>query len=68
MEHNTLECGDIFFLEIPEILAAIDSLPRELSAELLAKIRNRRKGYQTEIKLKAGEKIDSTPNEEADYY
>lgn len=67
-EVSPLEAGDVFFLEIPEALAAVESLPRPLDEATLRRLRNRRRAYHQELRLKRGEAGGEKPEEEDDYY
>ena len=67
-ESADLRAGDIFFLEAPEILSAVGDLPTGLPADLLARLRNRRRGYEREMALKAGTEASDQIAGEEDYY
>jgi phosphohistidine swiveling domain-containing protein len=48
---GSLEPGDIFFLQAPELIAAAADLPAPLPAELVARVKNRRLGFLHETRL-----------------
>jgi hypothetical protein len=63
---GSLEPGDIFFLQAPELIAATGRLPTPLPPELVQAVKNRRQGYLHEAKL-----ANAAPTEltrEDDYY
>lgn len=63
---GSLEPGDIFFLQAPELIAAIRRLPAPLPAELIGKVKNRRQGFRYEARLA---QVDpATLVREDDYY
>lgn len=63
---GSLEKGDVFFLQAPELIEAAKNLPAPLSPELAAKVKNRRRGYLIEARLIAS---DAEPAQrEDDYY
>jgi len=63
-----MRAKDIFFMEVPEILEAIEALPNPLNADFLAKVHNRRAAYHRELKLKIAGEPTPEPVEERDYY
>lgn len=63
---GSLEKGDIFFLQAPELIEAARNLPAPLPPELVVRIKNRRKGYLIEAKLVSAETEPALP--EDDYY
>jgi hypothetical protein len=66
--YHDLREGDIFFIEAPEALEAIDAVPQARSAEFIERVRNRRRAYETELRLKRGQEVTAQPGEEDDYY
>jgi phosphohistidine swiveling domain-containing protein len=48
---GSLEKGDIFFLQAPELIEAARSLPAPLPPDLVSKAKNRRRGYLIEARL-----------------
>ncbi len=58
--------GDVFFLQLPELLAAAKALPAPIDGALAARARARRAGYRFEAKLSKDD--DVSPVEEDDYY
>jgi phosphohistidine swiveling domain-containing protein len=63
---GSLDKGDVFFLQAPELIQAAKNLPAPLPADLVAKVKNRRRGYLIEARL-----IDSATEPalpEDDYY
>jgi phosphohistidine swiveling domain-containing protein len=48
---GSLEKGDIFFLQAPELIEAARNLPAPLRADLVSKVKNRRRGYLIEARL-----------------
>lgn len=48
---GSLEKGDIFFLQAPELIAAARNLPAPLTPDLVSKVKNRRRGYLIEARL-----------------
>ncbi len=66
--HSEIQHRDIFFLQPWEIIEAVSDLPRPMSNDLLAKVRNRRAAYEHEIQLKAGKGSTVTLQKEQDYY
>ncbi len=63
---GSLEQGDIFFLQAPELIEAARNLPAPLSSELVAKVKNRRRGYLIEARLINSDAEPALP--EDDYY
>ncbi len=66
IEAGSLDKGDVFFLQAPELIAATKKLPAPLSPELVAKVKNRRRGYLIEARL-AGPEVEAAIPED-DYY
>jgi len=63
---RSLEKGDIFFLQAPELIEAARQLPAPLQPGLVSKVKNRRKGYLIEARLTS---LDAEPTlAEDDYY
>jgi phosphohistidine swiveling domain-containing protein len=63
---GSLEKGDVFFLQAPELIEAARNLPAPLPPALVSKVKNRRKGYLIEARL-----VDSDAEPavaEDDYY
>ena len=48
---GSLEKGDIFFLQAPELIEAARDLPAPLPSDLVSKVKNRRRGYVIEARL-----------------
>ncbi|MEO6969303.1 MAG: PEP/pyruvate-binding domain-containing protein [Chthoniobacterales bacterium] len=63
---GNLNKGDIFFLQAPELIAAARNLPPPLPPDLVAKVKNRRRGYLIEARLIGSEAEPALP--EDDYY
>ncbi|MEO5754026.1 MAG: PEP/pyruvate-binding domain-containing protein [Chthoniobacterales bacterium] len=63
---GSLEKGDIFFLQAPELIEAAKNLPAPLSPDLVAKVQNRRRGYLIEARLIGSEAEPALA--EDDYY
>jgi phosphohistidine swiveling domain-containing protein len=63
-----LQHKDIFFLQPWEILETVTALPQPISEDLLARLRNRRTAYETEIQLKVSKESNRKPHPEEDYY
>ncbi|MGI8890082.1 MAG: PEP/pyruvate-binding domain-containing protein [Chthoniobacterales bacterium] len=63
---GSLEQGDVFFLQAPELIAAAKNLPAPLPPELVSKVKNRRRGYLIEARLVSSETEPAT--REDDYY
>jgi phosphohistidine swiveling domain-containing protein len=51
IEAGSLDKGDVFFLQAPELIEAARNLPAPLSPDLVSKVKNRRKGYLIEARL-----------------
>jgi hypothetical protein len=63
---GSLDKGDIFFLQAPELIEAAKNLPALLPLDLVSKVKNRRRGYLIEARLIGS---DSEPAiREDDYY
>jgi hypothetical protein len=61
-----LAAGDVFFLQAPELIEAARHLPAPLPADVVARLKNRRRGYLWEARLAPA---DTTPPvAEDDYY
>jgi phosphohistidine swiveling domain-containing protein len=63
---GSLEQGDIFFLQAPELIAAARNLPTSLPPDLVSKVKNRRRGYLIEARLVGLDAEPALP--EDDYY
>jgi phosphohistidine swiveling domain-containing protein len=63
---GSLEKGDIFFLQAPELLEAARKLPAPLASDLVSKVKNRRRGYLIEAHLIGPDTEPALP--EDDYY
>jgi pyruvate,water dikinase len=63
---GSLAPGDVFFLQMPELLDAAASLPAPLDEALIAKVKSRRAGYLREARLPPVAEIE--PRDEDDYY
>jgi phosphohistidine swiveling domain-containing protein len=63
---GSLEQGDIFFLQAPELIEAARNLPAPLPPDLASKVKNRRKGYLIEARLVNSDVGAALP--EDDYY
>jgi hypothetical protein len=63
---GSLEKGDIFFLQAPELIAAARNLPTSLPPDLVSKVKNRRRGYLIEARLVGLDAEPALP--EDDYY
>jgi phosphohistidine swiveling domain-containing protein len=63
---GSLEKGDIFFLQAPELIEAARNLPVPLNPDLVSKVKNRRRGYLIEARLIGSEAEPALP--EDDYY
>jgi hypothetical protein len=67
VELGSLEPGDVFFLQAPELIDAVRRLPTPMAEALVAKVRNRRIGFLTEARLKPAEADWPEPVDEDDY-
>ena len=66
MAAGSLEKGDVFFLQAPELIEAARNLPAPLPPDLVSKVKNRRRGYLIEARLI---RTDAEPAlREDDYY
>jgi hypothetical protein len=63
---GSLEKGDVFFLQAPELIEVARNLPAPLPPDLVAKVKNRRRGYLIEARLVSAESEPAVP--EDDYY
>ena len=63
---DSLEKGDVFFLQAPEMIEAARNLPAPLPPDLVAKMKNRRRGYLVEARLVGSDAEPALP--EDDYY
>jgi phosphohistidine swiveling domain-containing protein len=63
---GSLEEGDVFFLQAPELLRAAKNLPAPLPPDLASKVKNRRRGYLIEARLIGSNAVPARP--EDDYY
>jgi len=63
---GSLEKGDIFFLQAPELIAAARNLPAPLPSDLVSKVKNRHRGYLIEARLVGSDGEPAVP--EDDYY
>jgi hypothetical protein len=63
---DSLEKGDIFFLQAPELIEAARNLPAPLPSDLVSKMKNRRRGYLIEARLIGSDAEPALP--EDDYY
>jgi len=63
---GSLEPGDVFFLQAPELIEATGQLPAPLPQELVRAVKNRRQGYRHEAKLARVAPLE--PTREDDYY
>jgi phosphohistidine swiveling domain-containing protein len=66
IEAGSLEKGDVFFLQAPELIAAARNLPAPLPPDLVSKVKNRRRGYLIEARLVDSDAEPALP--EDDYY
>ena len=63
---GSLEKGDVFFIQAPELIEAARRLPAPLPSDLVSKVKNRRRGYLIEARLIG---LDKEPAlAEDDYY
>jgi len=63
---GSLEKGDVFFLQAPELIEAARNLPAPLPPDLVSKVTNRRRGFLIEARLVGPEVGPALP--EDDYY
>jgi hypothetical protein len=63
---DSLEKGDIFFLQASELIEAARNLPAPLPSDLVSKMKNRRRGYLIEARLVVPDAAPAEP--EDDYY
>ena len=63
---GSLDKGDIFFLQAPELIEAARNLPAPLPLDLVSKVKNRRRGYLIEARLVGLDAEPAVP--EDDYY
>ena len=63
---GSLDKGDIFFLQAPELIEAARNLPAQLPLDLVSKVKNRRRGYLIEARLVGADTEPAVP--EDDYY
>jgi len=63
---GSLEKGDVFFLQAPELIEAARNLPAPLPPDLASKVKNRRRGYLIEARLIGSDAEPALP--EDDYY
>jgi hypothetical protein len=63
---GSLEKGDVFFLQAPELIEAARNLPAPLPPGLVSKVKNRRRGFLIEARLVGPEAGPALP--EDDYY
>jgi hypothetical protein len=63
---GSLEKGDVFFLQAPELIEAARNLPAPLPRDLITKVKNRRRGYLIEARLVGSDAGSALP--EDDYY
>ena len=63
---GSLEKGDVFFLQAPELIEAARNLPAPLPPDLVSKVKNRRRGYLVEARL-IGSDAEPALSED-DYY
>lgn len=63
---GSLDKGDVFFLQAPELIEAARNLPAPLTPDLVSKVKNRRLGYLIEARLVALDAQPALP--EDDYY
>ncbi len=63
---GSLEPGDIFFLQAPELIEATGQLPAPLPQKLVRAVKNRRQGYLHEAKL--ANAAPTVLTREVDYY
>jgi phosphohistidine swiveling domain-containing protein len=63
---GSLDKGDVFFVQAPELIAAARNLPAPLPPDLVSKVKNRRRGYLIEARL-VGSDVEPALSED-DYY
>ena len=63
---GSLDEGDVFFLQAPELIEAARNLPAPLPPDLITKVKNRRRGYLIEARLTGSDAGPALP--EDDYY
>jgi phosphohistidine swiveling domain-containing protein len=63
---GSLEPGDVFFLQAPELIEAAANLPSPLPADVVARVKNRRLGFENEARLSPPGAPAADP--EDDYY
>jgi phosphohistidine swiveling domain-containing protein len=63
---GSLDPGDVFFLQAPELLDAAANLPSGLPDDLVARVKNRRAGFEFEARLAPEGSAEADP--EDDYY
>jgi hypothetical protein len=63
---GSLDKGDVFFLQAPELIEAARNLPAPLTPDLVSKAKNRRRGYLIEARLANADAEPALP--EDDYY
>jgi hypothetical protein len=63
---GSLERGDIFFMQAPELIWAVRRLPSPLPDDVVALVRNRRVGFLKEARM--DREGDREPVDEDDYY
>jgi phosphohistidine swiveling domain-containing protein len=63
---GSLDKGDVFFLQAPELIEAARNLPAPLPSDLVSKVKNRRRGYLIEARLVDSDAEPALP--EDDYY
>jgi len=66
IESGSLDKGDVFFLQAPELIEAARNLPAALTPDLISKVKNRRRGYLIEARLIDSDAEPALP--ENDYY
>ena len=63
---GSLDKGDIFFMQAPELIEAARQLPAALPADLIFRVKNRRRGYLIEARMASSN--EQPPLPEDDYY
>jgi hypothetical protein len=63
---GSLDKGDVFFMQAPELIEAARNLPAPLTPDLVSKVKNRRRGYFIEARLVGLDAEPAVP--EDDYY